>query len=76
MNRARTILAAFAFSLSGCPAVQVLPDPLNAHRLAEEKCLKVLIHVGGEEYRKARVCYPAGSVIATQEAIRAVQPGP
>lgn len=72
MNKARTICVASLFCLAGCPAT-LLPDPLASHRLAREACVKVLVEKAPTQFKPVKVCYPAGSVIATPEAIRAAQ---
>lgn len=73
MNKARAICVVSLFWLAGCPPT-LLPDPLASHRLAREECLKVLVERAPKQFKPMKVCYPAGSVIATPEAIRAALP--
>ena len=65
-------LVVCGFSLAGCKPI-LLPDPKEAHLLSKPARVHVLVRQPDGRLRSQKVEYPAGSVIATPEAIQAAE---
>lgn len=72
MRRIGASLAVCGFLLAGCPP-KLLPDPLEAHRLSKPAKVHVFVRMPDGRLRSQKVAYPAGSVIATPEALGGVE---